>query len=217
MYLKIDGLEASTDLQKNSIAVNTAFSLSGKRSNDKGNAKDNNSGKNSRDDKDRPKDDKWHIEDIVLESGESIFEDKAVTAIKANYQEDKEIYLTLKGDFKTNPKIKMDKMLFTYEPGLLHQSILGNEPPVRVYLIEVLNDEDGKPVNLKLTGKNFMLFYKFSFSLIDGEFGFGHSTNVLNDGVWETIVHIPDPKKFSQNTEHSISYSTPFGTEFKRF
>src|SRR5690606_3444356 len=83
--------------------------------------------------------------------------------------------------------------------------------------VEVLNDKKGKPINLKLTGKNFMLFYKFSYSLIDGEFGFGHQTSVLDDGSFETIVHIPDPKAFAEKTEHSIMYATPFGSAFKTF
>ncbi|MFN8671315.1 MAG: hypothetical protein U0457_04420 [Candidatus Sericytochromatia bacterium] len=76
-------------------------------------------------------------------------------------------------------------------------------------------------INLKLKGRNFMMFYKFAYTRIDGKFGFGHSTAISKDTngnvFWEAIVHIPDIKDFNSKTQHTISYSTPFGTAIKRF
>ncbi|MEK7434428.1 MAG: hypothetical protein AABZ74_14955, partial [Cyanobacteriota bacterium] len=73
------------------------------------------------------------------------------------------------------------------------------------------------PVNLKLTGSNFMMYYRFSYSTIDNFFIFGHQTNILSNGTFETIVHIPNPEKFDMSKKHTINYSTPFGTTFKEF
>ncbi|MEK7433792.1 MAG: hypothetical protein AABZ74_11715, partial [Cyanobacteriota bacterium] len=76
-------------------------------------------------------------------------------------------------------------------------------------------------INLKIKGKNFMMFYKFAYSKIDGKFGFCHSTAISKDAngnvVWEAIIHIPDIKDFNTKTKHTISYSTPFGTAIRSF
>lgn len=33
--------------------------------------------------------------------------------------------------------------------------------------LEVLKNKKGKPINLKLTGKNFMMYYRFSYSNVN--------------------------------------------------
>lgn len=85
--------------------------------------------------------------------------------------------------------------------------------------------EDGytpeTPINIKIKGKNFPMFYKFSYSSIDSKFGFGHSTAISKDNngniTYESIIHIPDPKEFEKKTSHTLTYSTPFGTVIKTF
>lgn len=228
------------------------------------------------------------IEKVVLtETGQSVMEENspAQAAIEPDYA-GKIISLTITGKFNTTPKIKLEHMLFTNEPGLIHQSVVEAEPLIRVLLddlilfspvsasdkeikvkidtrgipefylkglhkltiianqyfsdtlvkvgdpvpvnklspsitsVEVLRDDKGKPVNLKLTGRNFMLYYRFSYSQIDGVFGFGHQTNVIEENgllSWETIVHIPNPGTFDNTNQHTISYATPFGMAFKSF
>ena len=86
--------------------------------------------------------------------------------------------------------------------------------------VEVIKDDKGNPLNLLVTGFNLMLNPSFSYSQIDGQFGFGHQTNIVDDNnglVWETIVHIPDVQAFAKNNQHTITYATPFGMAFKRF
>lgn len=87
----------------------------------------------------------------------------------------------------------------------------------KITKVEILKDKNKKPANLKLTGSNFMMYYRFSYSTIDGTFSFGHQTNILSDGTFETIVHIPNPEKFDINKKHTINYATPFGVTFKDF
>lgn len=88
----------------------------------------------------------------------------------------------------------------------------------RIDHVEVLTNEEGQPVRLKLTGKNFMLFPKFSYSTVDGVFAFGHQTQIFTSGVWDTVVYIPDPAAFiSQGVEHEVRYATPFGLVVKTF
>jgi hypothetical protein len=82
--------------------------------------------------------------------------------------------------------------------------------------VEVLR-ERGKPMHIKLTGRGFMVFPKFSYATIDGEFGFGYQTEVTADGAAETVVHIPDPQSFDVNPRHTVIYATPFGVTFKEF
>ncbi len=93
---------------------------------------------------------------------------------------------------------------------------------------KVAHDEDDfkklnkeTPIAIKIKGKNFPVFYKFSFSKIDSRFSWGHSTVISKDTtgniVYESIIHIPDYKEFQKLTSHVISYSTPFGTAIRRF
>ena len=74
-----------------------------------------------------------------------------------------------------------------------------------------------KSYNIRLKGTNFMLNPKYYYTLIDGEFGFGHQTEVMQDGSYETVVHLPEPKVFAQKTEHQVIFVTPFGVTFKEF
>jgi len=84
--------------------------------------------------------------------------------------------------------------------------------------VEVLReDDDDRPQHIRLKGKGFMVFPKFSYALIDGEFGFGYQTEVMADGSAETVVHLPNPKSFDINAPHTVIYATPFGVTFKEF
>lgn len=73
------------------------------------------------------------------------------------------------------------------------------------------------PLHLRLKGQNFMIYPKFSYATIDGEFGFGYQTEVNVDGTSETVVHIPNPETFDQKTQHLVIMATPFGVAFKGF
>lgn len=77
-----------------------------------------------------------NIADVVLPSGKSIVGANSLDSIIPNYN-GRVITLTIKGTFKTNPKTDIEHMLFTYEPGLLAQSLVGNQPKVRVLLDDV--------------------------------------------------------------------------------
>ena len=228
------------------------------------------------------------IQNIVLtDTSERVMDEgtPATSEIKPDYA-GKIISLTITGKFSTSPKMKLDNMMFTNEPGLIHQSLVEQEPVIRVTLddvilftpvsasstsitvtldskgmpelylkglhkltitagkyfsdtlvkvgepvpvtslspridsVEVLRDERGKPENLKLTGSNLMLNYRFSYAQIDGVFGFGHSTSVIDDNAetkWESIIHLPNPKTFNPAVQHTISLATPFGFVFKSF
>lgn len=87
--------------------------------------------------------------------------------------------------------------------------------------LELAKYKSDTPINIKIKGKNFPMFYKFSYSLIDSKFGFGHNSAISKDAsgntIWESIIHIPQPLEFEKKNEHSLSYSTPFGTSIKRF
>ena len=106
-----------------------------------------------------------------------------------------------------------------YSDGLIQ---IGDPEPVedlqpRIDSVEVLRDRRGTPLHLRLSGDNFMVFPKFSYALIDGEFGFGYQTEVLRNGGMETVVHIPDPEHFDDLETHSVIYATPFGVDFQEF
>ena len=77
--------------------------------------------------------------------------------------------------------------------------------------------KDGKPSFIKLTGRNFMLHPKFSHATIDGDFGFGHQTQVTREGVFFTEIHVPEPEKFNEADPHLIIYTTPYGVAFYEF
>lgn len=83
--------------------------------------------------------------------------------------------------------------------------------------VEILRDTQNRPRHLRLTGQNFMVYPKFSYTTIDGAFGFGYQTEVTADGQFETLVHIPDPDAFEQQSEHAVIMATPFGVAFKTF
>lgn len=110
---------------------------------------------------------------------------------------------------------------------------VGDPSPVntlspKILSVEVLKTKDDdsdnksdknnkKPNNILIKGSNFMMYYRFSYSTIDGVFCYGHQTNILNDGSFESIIHIPDPKKFDPNKKHILMYTTPFGSVLKEF
>ncbi|MFN8670753.1 MAG: hypothetical protein U0457_01560 [Candidatus Sericytochromatia bacterium] len=120
----------------------------------------------------------------------------------------------LEGYLKGNHKLTLEARKY-FTDTLIK---VGEPEPVsnlmpKITKVEVLKDKK----NLKLTGSNFMMYYRFSNSFIDGVSCFGHQTNILTDGTFETIVHIPNPEKFDLSKKHTISYSTPFGFTFKEF
>lgn len=75
----------------------------------------------------------------------------------------------------------------------------------------------GKPLHIRCSGQNFMIFPKFSYSLIDGQFGFGFKTEVAVDGSFQTIIHIPNSNTFDQKSRHLVILATPYGVAFKEF
>lgn len=81
--------------------------------------------------------------------------------------------------------------------------------------IEVIRNSQQLPLHVRLTGQNFMLYPKFSYVTIDGEFGFGYQTEVNQHGFMQTIVHIPHPEIFDQISPHIVILATPFGVAFK--
>ena len=81
--------------------------------------------------------------------------------------------------------------------------------------IEVIRNSQQLPLHVRLTGQNFMVYPKFSYVTIDGEFGFGYQTEVNQDGSMQTIVHIPHPETFDQISPHIVVLATPFGVAFK--
>ncbi len=228
------------------------------------------------------------ITNITLGTGERVMDEGAPATgeIKPDYA-GKVITLNITGKFNTAPKMKLENLLFTNEPGLIHQSVVEQEPPIRVTLddmilftpvsasstaitvtldskgitdlylkgdhkltitagkyfsdtlvkvgepapvasltpkidsVEILKDKEGNPINLKLTGSNLMLNYRFSFSQVDGNnFAFGHQTSVIDDNgtlKCESIIHLPNPQTFANIDSHTIALATPFGFTYKSF
>lgn len=208
------------------------------------------------------------------------------SSISSDYN-GKDVFITIKGIFKSKNGFNLDNSLFTLEPPLIAQSFVGNDPKLRILLddaimltpvsiseteikakintknipdlyligshklsiylgnyftdtlisitepeekqidlkpkissIEILKDKKNNPINIKIQGKNFMLFPKFSYSTIDSEFGFGYQSEIEsgeNGDNWITIIHIPNPTLFKNKNSHLLIYSTPFGTTFKTF
>jgi len=91
--------------------------------------------------------------------------------------------------------------------------------------VEILYDENNKPINLRLHGQHLMLQPKFSYAQVNGEFGFGHQTAVkvatdaegLESLNWQSIVHLPAPSNFDPDQTHALMYVTPFGATFTTF
>lgn len=71
--------------------------------------------------------------------------------------------------------------------------------------------------NILIKGSNFMMYYRFAYIQIDGIQVFGHQTNILNDNTFESVIHLPNNKKFDKTKKHSLLYATPFGVSFKEF
>ena len=99
---------------------------------------------------------------------------------------------------------------------------IGDPAPVTSLLpaiqsVEVMRDKNHRPLHVRLRGKNFMLYPKFSFATIDGDFGFGYRTEAFSDGSFESIIHVPNPDLFDRTPTHSIVYARPFGSAFKTF
>ncbi|PKL77211.1 MAG: hypothetical protein CVV27_06305 [Candidatus Melainabacteria bacterium HGW-Melainabacteria-1] len=106
-----------------------------------------------------------------------------------------------------------------YTDGLVR---IGEPVPVTdlkpgIETVEILRDKTGKPLHIRCSGKNFLLFPKFSYTLIDGRFGFGFRTEVSAEGRFQTIVHIPNPDTFDRTSPHQVIMATPFGVSFKTF
>lgn len=114
------------------------------------------------------------------------------------------------------------KQYFTDKLIMIGSPVEGEEPteslsPI-INEVKILEDQNGLPINIELTGRNFMLYPKFSYSTMDGIFGFGHSTTIFEDGTSKSIVHIPDPEAFALMPEnHTMVYSSPFGSYFTSY
>lgn len=86
--------------------------------------------------------------------------------------------------------------------------------------IEVVRNHQGKPRFLRCTGKGLMLTVKFSYAEVDSAFAFGYQSQIVQDEAttaYETLIHIPDPDSFDLNSQHTLTYATPFGTTFQQF
>ena len=151
------------------------------------------------------------LDDSILLQVESV----SATEIKARLNSKLLPDLYLKGNHRLSVELNRwytDALLNVGEPAPVELSAL--QPQIEG--VEVLR-ERGKPMHIKLTGRGFMVFPKFSYATIDGEFGFGYQTEVTADGAAETVVHIPDPQSFDVNPRHTVIYATPFGVTFKEF
>ncbi|MGE3724221.1 MAG: hypothetical protein AB7I41_01625 [Candidatus Sericytochromatia bacterium] len=151
------------------------------------------------------------LDDSILLQVESV----TATEIKARLNTKLLPDLYLKGNHRMSVELNRwytDALLNVGEPAPVELSAL--QPQIES--VEVLR-ERGKPMHIKLTGRGFMVFPKFSYATIDGEFGFGYQTEVTADGSAETVVHIPDPQSFDVNPRHTVIYATPFGVTFKEF
>jgi hypothetical protein len=151
------------------------------------------------------------LDDSILLQVESV----TATEIKARLNTKLLPDLYLKGNHRLSVELNRwytDALLNVGEPVSVDVSSL--QP--QIASVEVLR-ERGKPLHIKLTGRGFMVFPKFSYATIDGEFGFGYQTEVAADGSAETVVHIPDPQSFDLNPKHTVIYATPFGVAFKEF
>ena len=151
------------------------------------------------------------LDDSILLQVESV----SATEIKARLNSKLLPDLYLKGNHRLSVELNRwytDALLNVGEPAPVELSAL--QPQIEG--VEVLR-ERGKPMHIKLTGRGFMVFPKFSDVTIDGEFGFGYQTEVTADGTAETVVHIPDPQSFDLNPKHTVIYATPFGVTFKEF
>ncbi|MFN8673708.1 MAG: hypothetical protein U0457_16730 [Candidatus Sericytochromatia bacterium] len=150
------------------------------------------------------------LDDSIIFTPISVSENEIKVKLNTKY--------ILEGYLKGNHKLTLEARKY-FTDTLIK---VGDPEPVsnlmpKITKVEVLKDKKNKPVNLRLTGSNFMMYYRFSYSTIDGVFGFGHQTNILTDGTFETIVHIPKPELFDLSKKHTISYATPFGVTFKEF
>ncbi len=151
------------------------------------------------------------LDDSILLQVESVT--KTEIKVRLNTQLLPDLYL--KGNHRLSIELDRwytDALLNVGEPAPVEVSAL--QP--RIESVEVLR-ERGKPLHIKLTGRGFLVFPKFSYATIDGEFGFGYQTEVMADGSAETVVHIPDPNSFDLNPHHNLVYVTPFGVAFKAF
>jgi hypothetical protein len=151
------------------------------------------------------------LDDSILLQVESV----TATEIKARLSTQLLPDLYLKGNHRLSIELNRwytDALLNVGEPAPVEVSAL--QPQIE--RVEVLR-EQGKPLHIKLEGRGFMVFPKFSYATIDGEFGFGYQTEVASDGSAETVLHIPDPQSFDLNPTHTVIYATPFGVALKEF
>ena len=158
------------------------------------------------------------LDDSILLQVESVT--KTEIKVRLNTQLLPDLYL--KGNHRLSIELDRwytDALLNVGEPAPVEVSAL--QP--RIDSVEVLRDDRGKPLHVRLKGKGFMVFPKFSYTTFStpgdetGEFGFGFQTEVNADGGAETVVHIPDPNSFDLNPSHTVIYASPFGVAFKEF
>ncbi|MFN8674114.1 MAG: hypothetical protein U0457_18790 [Candidatus Sericytochromatia bacterium] len=83
--------------------------------------------------------------------------------------------------------------------------------------IELLKHDASKIVGLKLTGKNFMLTPNFTYVKVDGSLYPIYQTDILSDGVYETVVNLSSKQDFNLTSKHDIEYYSPFGMVYTEF
>jgi hypothetical protein len=136
------------------------------------------------------------LDDSILLQVESV----TATEIKARLSAQLLPDLYLKGNHRLSIELNRwytDALLNVGEPAPVEVSSL--QPQIES--VEVLR-ERGKPLHIKLAGRGFMVFPKFSYATIDGEFGFGYQTEVAADGTAETVVHILARSEDSEKKSH---------------
>lgn len=95
----------------------------------------------------------------------------------------------------------------------------GNLQP-RIHTVEVIRNQQNEPRFLKCVIDNAMTQPKFAYATLDGVFGFGYQTQVIegeSELSWEVLIHIPDPTTFNAAAAHTLTYTTPFGTAYRQF
>ncbi|MFN8671113.1 MAG: hypothetical protein U0457_03405 [Candidatus Sericytochromatia bacterium] len=83
--------------------------------------------------------------------------------------------------------------------------------------IEMLKHDESKIIGLKLTGKNFMLTPNFTYVKVDGSLYPIYQTDILSNGVYETVVNLSSKQDFNLTSKHDIEYYTPFGMFYTEF
>ncbi|PKL77453.1 MAG: hypothetical protein CVV27_05380, partial [Candidatus Melainabacteria bacterium HGW-Melainabacteria-1] len=108
-----------------------------------------------------------------------------------------------------------DALIRVGEPAPPAQSL----QPV-IHTIDVVRSDRQKPRYLRVKGQNLMVQGLFAYATVDNVFGFSAQTSVTeSEGQleWEALILIPEPQTFDQRAQHSLVYTTPYGSVLKSF